>query len=282
MAKKKKGGLFNSLGWKVGMKYLYGWGASVVIVGALFKILHLPGANEMLIVGLGTEAVIFFFSAFEPLPEDETHWEWDRVFPQLNSEDDEVPLAAIGGGGSANAAILAGGLQSTSQLLKDNEIKPELFEQLADSIKGLKVQVENLAEISDTTVATNEFADKLKQASSKIDQLNKGYTSAVESMNQFGKSLDDVKAYQAQIQTVTKNLGSLNSVYENELASAKAHIESVNKFYGSISNVMQNLLDTSKDTDQLRTEVSHLAKNMQSLNHIYGSMLTAMASASNR
>lgn len=61
---KKSTSIFESKGWKNGMKYLYGWGAAIVIVGALFKILHLPGANEMLIVGLGTEAVIFFFLSF--------------------------------------------------------------------------------------------------------------------------------------------------------------------------------------------------------------------------
>jgi gliding motility-associated protein GldL len=71
------------------MKYLYAWGASVVIIGALFKILHLPGANEMLIVGLGTEAAVFFVSGLEPLPEEERHWDWAKVFPQLAAEEEE-------------------------------------------------------------------------------------------------------------------------------------------------------------------------------------------------
>jgi gliding motility-associated protein GldL len=176
-----KKSIFESRGWKVGMKYLYGIGAAVVIVGALFKILHFPGANEMLIVGLGTEAVIFFFSAFEPLPADEEHYRWDRVFPQLKVEEDdeEMPLETIGDGMDSND-ILATGMGKLNTSLQENKLTPELFENLSDSIKGLKVNVQNLAEISDATVAANDFSGKLKTASSKIDQLNSSYGVAVE------------------------------------------------------------------------------------------------------
>lgn len=285
MAKKPEG-LLNSRGWKKGVAMLYGIGAAVVIVGALFKILHFPFANEMLIVGLGTEAVIFLVSAFEPLPEDDTHWSWNKVFPQLNEdvEDEEVDLdemalaagtgAAVGGGFSA----LGPGLKSTSSALQDAELG-KLFESLSDSINGLKVNVTNLADISDATVATNDFADKLKQASGKIDALNKGYSTTVEVMNGFGNSINDIKAYQGQVQVVTQNLQSLNAVYALELEDAQKHLNAINKFYGGISNVMQNLVDTSKETEQLRTEVTSLSKNMHALNSIYGGMLNAMANA---
>ena len=76
------------------MKYLYGIGAAIVIIGALFKILHLPGADLMLIIGLSTEAAIFFVSSFEPLPHEDEYWKWNRVFPQLNDDslDDEEEL----------------------------------------------------------------------------------------------------------------------------------------------------------------------------------------------
>lgn len=89
----------------------------------------------------------------------------------------------------------------------------------------------------------------------------------------------DVKGYQAELKNVTKNLSSLSAVYEVELQDAKKHLDSINKFYGSISGVVKNLLDTSKDTEALRTEVGHLSKNMHTLNAIYGGMLSAMASA---
>lgn len=291
MAKKKSKSIFESLGWKVGMKYLYGIGAAVVIVGALFKILHLPGANEMLIVGLGTEAVIFFFSAFEPLPHEEIHWEWNKVFPQLLIELDEEELAAAGAAGPMLGGG-GGGAQKTSLDPKaleamNKELTPDLFVSLSSSIKGLKSGVEQIADITGSTLTTNEYNNKVKEATSKIGQLAADYGTSVDTMKKFNEAMvqvknsqeaitKDVKSYQTQLQTVTKHLTSLSAIYEIELQDAQKHIGSVTKFYAGISAVMQNLLDTSKDTDKLRTEVSALATNMQKLNTIYGNMLTAM------
>lgn len=283
---KKNTGLLQSRGWKKGVAMLYGIGAAVVILGALFKILHLPGANEMLIVGLGTEAVIFFVSAFEPLPDEGHHWSWNKVFPQLNEdldEDEEIDVEAGliegGDGGAGYANMLGSGLSSTDKLLKDNQLTPELFESLADSINGLKVNVTNLAEISDATAYTNDFSNKVKNAGEKLDKMADGYGKIVESMSTFGNSVEDVKAYQAQVNTVTQNLQSLNAVYQLELEDAQKHLNSINQFYGGVADVMKNLTDTSKETEVLRNEVVSLSKNLQSLNSIYGGMLSAMASA---
>jgi gliding motility-associated protein GldL len=112
--------------------------------------------------------------------------------------------------------------------------------------------------------------------------MSKGYSVTVEAMKSLGNSVEQVKAYQVQISSVTKSLESLNSVYELELQDAKKHLNSINKFYNSISGVMANLIDTSKDTDTLRQEVGNLASNMKSLNTIYGNMLTAMASGAKK
>lgn len=289
MATTKKKSIFESQGWKVGMKYLYGWGAAIVIVGALFKILHLPGANEMLIVGLGTEAVIFFFSAFEPLPHEDKHYDWEKVYPQLREkefEDEEEEIVeemAIGGGGG-----LIGPKLSKEDLAKIGTLTPDLFESLSQSVKGLQSNVSNMTNITDATVATNAFSEKMKAATVNVDKLSSGYGTAAEAMKAFNVSLDKMKTYQEQIQgetknyqeqvqKVTKNLSSLNAIYEMELQDAQKHINSINKFYGSISKVMSNLLETSKDTDALRQEVTLLSKNMKSLNTVYGGMLTAMA-----
>lgn len=270
--------IFESRGWKIGMKYLYGWGAAVVILGALFKILHLPGASEMLIVGMGTETVVFFFSAFEPLPATHREYAWEKVYPQLATEDDEFDDELELTDGQTGPNVLASGLNDLNSALANNELQPEIFEQLRDSINGLSVNVTNLADISDATVATQEFNDKLRLASTKIDEMNSGYGHTVEAMNSFSNSIDQVKGYQDQIVAVTKNLESLNSVYELELQDAQKHLNSINKFYGSISGVMENLIATSQDTDNLRQEVGQLAANMRSLNNVYGNMLSAMAS----
>lgn len=288
MSSSKKTSFFQSSGWKNGMKYLYGWGAAVVIVGALFKILHLPGANEMLIVGLGTEAVIFFFSAFEPLPAEETHWEWNKVFPQLNEDVDPVieSLDMMGGGGKgAGLNIDTKALETANKTLTS-----ELFEGLAASVKGLKTSVDSLAQISDATLATNDYTAKVKEATVKMDGLTKGYATTADAMSKFSDAVNviknsqeaitkDVQSYQSSVQSVTKNLTSLNAVYEVELQDTQKHMSSVKNYYGSIATVMKNLQDTTKDTEQLRQEVANLSKNLHSLNTIYGNMLTAMTSS---
>jgi len=299
MAKKGKKSIFESKGFKNAMKYLYGIGASVVIIGALFKILHLPGANEMLIVGLGTEAVIFFVSAFEPLPHEDVHWEWGRVWPQAHpdfewEEDpagaDVVPVSGSGGGGVGGPNkwdALLGGIDDDKLVEIRNQFTPDLFISLSNSIRSLQHGVDDIAQISSTATATDEFSKKVKEATARVDTLSTNYGKTAEAMAQFSNSMTqikntqegitkDIKTYHQQLVSVTTNLSSLNAVYEIELQDAQKHINSINKFYGSISGVMQNLLDTSKDTDKLRKEVGGLADNMAKLNTIYGNMLTAM------
>lgn len=296
--KKKKSSIFESVGWKTGMKYLYGLGAAVVIIGALFKILHLPGADLALIVGLTTKAVIFFFSAFEPLPHEEVHWEWNKVFPQLFAEVDEdadMELASANPFGGGGMGISAPKL-SPEDLKKITSLTPTMFEDLSTAVSSLRGSVgelnngvDSMGSISEAMGNTKQFADKLKVASNNIDQLATGYSTSAETMKQFNSALGKVKenqeliqketaAYQAQVQAVTKNLSSLNAIYEIELQDAQKHINQITKFYGTISQVMQNLINTSQDTDALRSEVSVLAKNMRTLNTVYGNMLTAMAS----
>jgi len=289
----KKTSIFESQGWKVGMKYLYGMGAAIVIMGALFKILHLPGADLMLIIGLSTEAAIFAVSSFEPLPHEDEHWKWNRVFPQLNDDslDDEEELleggASFGMGGMQGPA--APGKLKPEDIDKINNMTPELFESLSKSVKNLQSNVDGIADVSSVSTASADFATKLKTVSTKVDQLSTNYSENAKFMTEFNTSLSKTKSFQeqiqnetknyhTQIQSVTKNLSSLNAIYEIELADSQKHINAINKFYGSISKVMQNLTDTSKDTDVLRQEVTVLSKNMRSLNTVYGNMLTAMAS----
>jgi gliding motility-associated protein GldL len=250
---------------------------------------HFSKSCTFLALGLGTEAVIFFFSAFEPLPAEDAHYDWTKVFPQLKAEDDDLEEFDMDALGSTGSMLSGGGAglpgigvdQKTVESMQ-NTMTPELFDSLNESVKALKNNVENLADITDATVATNEFSGKVREASAKMDQLNSGYGVTIEAMSSFSNSVSDVKQYQDQIQNVTKNLSSLNAVYELELQDAQKHLNSINKFYGSISGVMQNLMETSTDTDKLRQEVANLTSNMSSLNKIYGSMLTAMATASAR
>ncbi|MCS6895409.1 MAG: gliding motility protein GldL, partial [Bacteroidia bacterium] len=197
MAAKKQGAfdaLLHSKGYKIAMKYLYAWGASVVIIGALFKILHLPGANEMLIVGLGTEAAVFFVSGLEPLPEEEHHWDWSKVFPQLKEDSEEAIEAPLGVGGAGG---LMPGLAPGIKSLQESSLTPDLLEQLASSIEGLRVSVTNLSDITDATVATNEFAEKVRAASANVEALAQSYAVTADAMSKIATSFGDIQSYQA-------------------------------------------------------------------------------------
>ena len=134
------------------MSKLYGIGASIVIIGALFKIQHWEGASEMLILGLGTEAVIFFFSAFEPLPHDDP--DWTLVYPQLATGPD------------AKTAV-----QQLDNLLEDANIDSKLLKNLGDGMKNLGDQANKMSEMADAAGATQEFSDSLVKASNRVNQM---------------------------------------------------------------------------------------------------------------
>lgn len=269
MAKKK--GFLESRGFKIFLKYLYGLGAAVVIAGALFKIMHWPGANEMLIAGMGTEVLVFFVSAFEPLHEE---LDWTRVYPELAEETKEDFLPLDEGMSSEEALGLA------ADGLKGIELSPDLFESLSGSLEGLKSNVNKLSDIQDASVATNEYAQSVKSATSKMGQLNDGYATTVDAMSSLSSSVggaaEQAHAYHEEVQRVTKNLSSLNAVYEMELQDAQQHITTINKFYESLGGAMSNMVEASKDAEAYRNEVASLTKNLRDLNGIYGGMLSAM------
>jgi gliding motility-associated protein GldL len=148
-------------------------------------------------------------------------------------------------------------------------------------LEGLKSNVDKLAKIEDATVATNEYTASVRNATGKMSQLNDGYASTVDAMTSLSSSVGgaatQAHAYHEEVQRVTKNLASLNAVYEMELQDAQQHIATINKFYESLGGAMTNMVEASKDAEAYRNEVSSLTKNLRDLNSIYGGMLSAMS-----
>lgn len=272
----KKTSFLESRGFKNLMKYLYGIGAAVVILGALFKIMHWPGANMMLIAGMSTEVLIFFVSAFEPLHEE---LDWSRVYPELAEDhggflpDEELENTD---GISAEAAL---GIADKG--MKEIELSPDLFESLSSSLTGLKSNVDKLGEIQDATVATNEYTQNVRSASAKMGELNDSYANTANAMgslaNSVGGAAQNAQAYHEQVAKATQNLSSLNAVYEMELQDAQAHIKSLNKFYEAISGAMENMSEASKGAEEYRASMADLTGKLKNLNRIYGGMLSAMS-----
>lgn len=265
---KKKGG-FTELLYKTIMPKVYGIGAAVVIIGALFKILHMPGADEMLMIGLGTEAVIFFLSAFEP-PHQEV--DWSKVYPEL-AEEYEAPSV------TPRISNKQGGASLTQQLdvsLEKAKIGPELLESLGKGLNNLAESAKKMNTLSDAAVATNDYAKNVQSASKSLSEMNKSYDVAIKAVSSMADASKDAGEYHSQVQKVTKNLAALNSVYEMELKDADSHVKNMNKFYESLTGAMNGLSKVGDNTAKFTNELGKLTDNITALNRVYGSMLTAM------
>lgn len=265
---KKKGG-FVELLYKTIMPKVYGIGAAVVIVGALFKILHIEGADLMLMIGLLTEAGIFFLSAFEP-PQSEL--DWSKVYPEL-SEDYEAPAVPQRLSNKPAGASLT---QQLDASLEKAKIGPELLESLGKGLTNLADSAKKMGTISDAAVATTDYATNVKKASTQLLEMNKSYDVAIKAVSSMSEASKDAGEYHSQVQKVTKNLQSLNAVYEMELRDADSHVKNMNKFYESLTGAMNGLSKVGDNTTKFTNELGKLTDNLTSLNKVYGSMLTAM------
>ena len=196
---------------------VYGLGASVVILGALFKIMHWPGGNPMLIAGLIVEALVFAYSAFEPVDDD---LDWSLVYPEL-----------AGGPGRDRKAIVAEEKEAEGMLskkldamLKEAKLDANLMASLGDSIKNFEGAAKGIAPTVDSMASQKKYSEELSVAAAQMETLNNIYKAQVESA-----------AKQAEVnQEVAENAG------------------------------------------RLKAQMDSLADNMESLNNVYGGMLTAM------
>lgn len=251
------------------MPKIYGIGAAVVIIGALFKILHLPGADLMLIIGLGTEAVIFFLSAFQPNPKEV---DWSLVYPELSEGYDPST--------NSNKFIEpsngTGLTRKLDDMLKDANVTPEAIASLGQGLNRLSTTTQQLSTLGDATSATDEYTSKVRTAAQSLERINEAYSNTATAMTAMADATNDAREYHVQVQNVTKNLGALNAVYEMELQDANTHLKSMNKFYGTLAQAMENLTEAGKETDQFKQEVTSLTTNLSSLNRVYGNMLNAM------
>lgn len=263
----KKGG-FQELLFTTIMPKIYGIGASVVIVGAMFKILHLEGGGIMLAVGLTTEAIIFFLSAFEPKHREPN---WAKVYPEL-ADDYEGPAAQP----RAAVAPASGTSAQMDKMLEDAKVGPDLIKSLGDGMKNMAESAKKMSNLSDAAVATNEYASNVKKASSSLVEMNKSYANAMEGMKGMADASKDTKEYHTQVQNVTKSLGALNSVYEMELKDAQSHTKALNKFYTNLTGALESMAEAGKETSQFQVELNKLTSNVAALNKVYGNMLTAM------
>lgn len=197
------------------MSKLYGWGAAVVIMGALFKIIHLPGADSMLIIGLTTEAVIFFISAFESPAKD---FDWSIVYPDLALD--------LNDGKGRRGTVT----QELDKMMEEAKIGPELLTSLGDGMRQLSDTASSLNSATDAAGATSAYSDQLNSAAKNMEALNALYavqlentTSQVEIQNslmeKLGSSMNESEALAQEVGKLSGNLSQLNNVYGNMLSA---------------------------------------------------------------
>jgi gliding motility-associated protein GldL len=195
------------------MNMAYGLGASIVIIGALFKIIHFEigplTGNVMLTIGLVTEAIIFALSAFEGVDDD---LDWALVYPELAGGMNKAK------GKKENPKDAEGILsKKLDDLLKDAKIDGELMASLGDSIKNFEGAAKNMAPTVDSMSATKKYSEEMSLAAAQMESLNSLYKVQLDSANRQSsineESIENAAKLKEQMQSLASNLSSLNGVY---------------------------------------------------------------------
>jgi len=228
------------------MNFIYGFGAAIVILGALFKLQHWPFANEMLIVGLLTEAFIFAISAFDPPTVHEL--DWSKVYPQL---------APGGKSGSPTANMDA--------MMKDAKIEPELLRSVGAGLKKLAAQTKNVNDLADASVATKDYTESIKGASESLKSVNTSYGTISSAAKDMAKSSNNLKEAVA-----------LTNQYKNNLHSASESLKAIVSSASAITDSAKGMASTPAQAEKLSAELESLTNNLNKLNKVYGGMYDAM------
>ena len=334
--------LVQSPRWKKFMGYVYGWGASIVLIGALFKIQHYPYAGELLTIGMITEAIIFFFSAFEP-PHEQP--DWSLVYPELIGLESRDQMI--------NGGVQVEGLEQLQQLLEKISVEPDKLSHLSQGLAKLTNAADNLSNLSDAAHATNGYIQSMQKASesvgefsskyvdstnelsnsaqklstsyqdtastisksgedfaSKMDQsvqdlantykdtadsvvasgkdfagkVNESGNKLIDSYHKIDKSLqtdlgkisENNSNFNSSMNTINKNLSSLNAVYELQLKQSNEQMNNTKNLHQDLEKVLATLTATLENAQTYRKETEQLNQNLSALNTIYGNMLNAM------
>src|SRR5580765_2817638 len=231
-------------------------GAAVVIFGAWQKITHQRLADFFLTAGLLTEALIFIVYAFLPPPGGEMH-ALAEALPKL--------------AGAGNPS-----LQQMDKMMSEADITPTNLARLSDGFKKFGSTVEKISDVSGALAATTDYTNKTKEAVVALDGMKNAYQGATTTIGHFNNAAESTKQFHGQVQVLTKNLGSLNAIYELELQDTNNHLKAMNGFYSNLVQASETMQHSVGDAKKTQEQIALLAKNLGNLNHVYGNMLSAM------
>ena len=263
---------------------VYSVGAAIVIIGALFKIMHFPGAGVMLCVGMGTEAILFMIGCLDK-PHEVYHW--DKVFPQFrkNAEQSEGALNNMPA------------MSATPQVLSDEDAK-----KLSDGVQSVAKTAEKLASLADVVGSVDALKKSMDTASVETDKfiqsqslLNTSSEKLASSYNGISDDMEKVvaqtKDYLTRVEVVNKNLEAINGVYELQLNELRGQLEVVSSQNEGMKNMTSSIDNVNSNVNQLKTlldsilieeqnfnkGVQDLNTKVSNLNSIYGNMLNALS-----
>ena len=258
---------------QVVLNFLFSFFAAVVIFAAMMKILHWQGADIAIMVGLIAEAIVFMVMAFLVPPPEEPHWQ--RYFPEINTHPDldpnfkPTPLTLAGNSGNP-------ALTKLDDMLREADITPANLGRLGESFKKFGGTVENMADITDVVAATGDYTAKTREAASALGTMKDAYIGAANSIQHLNQAADGTRQFHDQVTVLTKNLASLNTIYELELQDTNNHLKAMNKFYSNLTQASEVMSGTVEDAQKTKDQIAVLANNLGRLNNIYGNMLSAM------
>ncbi|MCM1076141.1 MAG: gliding motility protein GldL [Bacteroides sp.] len=270
--------------WEGGQRlfnFAYSIGAAIVILGALFKIIHLPGGNALLCIGMGTEVLMFILTAFDRPPKE---YHWEDVFPELegNESADRVIVAQSGGRVIAEPDVReAVGLSAGIELSDEDRLS------LSDSIRRMSDAAGQLSKMAELTTATQEYLSQMSAISAQMDQLRQ----TTEALNSVSAVLlesyraitensasitENSRGYIERMGDLNRNLGGLNTIYEIQLKSVSTQLDSIDRVNRGIKDIRDMYEKSASQSARYCEETEKMARYMQQLNQVYEKMLHAM------
>ena len=250
--------------------FAYSIGAAIVIWGALFKLLHLPGGNFLLMLGMGTEVVMFVLSAFDR-PARQYHWE--EVFPVLDTRNPDDRPNMNGGSGEGGSIIINGGSSGV-----DGGVAPSTATIVADRPLGLDASAQEATQhyVAQIAALSEQMADLRRST----EELNKVTSVLLESYHAITENSDRITAssqgYVDEMTSLNRNVAGLNTIYEIQLKSVSSQLDSIDRVNNGIKDI-RDMYERSADTSrQYCEETERMARYMQQLNAIYAQMIQAM------
>ncbi len=305
MKNKKLGGIAKFISSEKGQRFFnfaYSIGAAIVIWGALFKILHLPGGNTLLSIGMGTEVMMFLLTAFDRPPKE---YKWEDVFPVLDSKNPEDRPDFNGGGGIViggsgvvgSAAVSAGSGTAVTVSPKDARnavgipdginLSEEQTAALSDSIAKMSAAADQLSRMAELTCATQTYLDQMSSIAHEMERLRATTTALNEVSDVLLHSYEAITGnsslinesstgYVEQMQSLNRNISGLNTIYEIQLKSISSQLDSIDRVNRGIKDIRDMYEKSAEQSSRYCEETEKMARYMKQLNQVYEKMITAM------